>query len=327
MSVIYQIRSDSIIEFYKPDKKFPPSLAQLLNRQKLSERKTYTGIITPGSKKRLTRALENLVNASVPKRYYDVACGRERNYNLIFITLTIHSPLKMIKGREARKTCLEPFILWLHRKQDVKLLLWKAELQGRGQLHYHITCDNFVDYRDIRNKWNELQARAGYLDNYYQEHGHYDANSTDVHAVRSQENIIGYLKKKIFTYSQSLVNEVSKGLQNEETIGGKIWDCSLKLKSIGYFEVNADGSTANKIRQTLKEKKGDEIAAKKCRIYKFKDVRAYMMLVYYDRLRYYEHLENLRNYKRDPIKKQIDDIFASPVKKEPPKQLKLFDYS
>ncbi|MGH7954840.1 MAG: hypothetical protein ACREOZ_02645, partial [Gloeomargaritales cyanobacterium] len=116
-------------------------------------------------------------------------------------------------------------------------------------------------------------------------------------------------------------------LQNNETIGGKIWDCSLNLKSFGYFETGSDGSTYYKINQALNEMQGYEIPAKNCRIYKFKDARAYMMLVYYDRLRYYEHLDKLRNFKRESLKKQIDDLLIVPLEKKPPKQLKLFEFS
>ncbi len=186
-----QIRSNSIYQYNLAPRLPVGSLAwqekreqQLQSINNLREHATYTGTLTPGAKKRLTKAVEFLITSSKHKTVVHPTEGYNMPFKIAFLTLTIHSPERMITGKEAHKTCLEPFLLWLRRKHKCLMYLWKAELQGRGQVHYHITMDTFVHYEQIQKKWNELQQKAGYLDSYYNENGHYNAPSCQIKSVK-----------------------------------------------------------------------------------------------------------------------------------------------
>lgn len=95
------------------------------------------------------------------------------------------------------------------------------------------------------------------LDNYIKEHGHANANSTDVHKVYKIRNISGYLHK-----------ELCKTLQNNIATNGKLWDCSQNLKGQNYYTIQFD-TTHEKIlakiasRTYINEFTGDQFTVLK----------------------------------------------------------------
>jgi hypothetical protein len=110
------------------------------------------------------------------------------------------------------------------RVHGMKDYIWKAELQARGTIHYHITTNTFINYMHIKKRWNQLLDKAGLMEDYKQKHQHSNPNSTDVHKVYNDENIEAYLEKYI-----------SKNDKQDVSIHGKVWDCSLSLKSHKLF--------------------------------------------------------------------------------------------
>ena len=114
----------------------------------------------------------------------------------------------------------------MRNKHNLRTYIWKAEVQHRGQIHYHITTPSFIHYQTIRDVWNNIQSKAGCLDDYVKEKGHFDANSTDVHEVKHVQDLASYL-----------VKEFCKSIQNNFSDDGKKWDCSNNLNNINYFEI------------------------------------------------------------------------------------------
>lgn len=170
---------------------------------------------------------------------------------------------------------LKPLLQWLSKVKGFQFYIWKAELQARGQVHYHITSNQFIYWKELRDKWNYLQRRAGYLDNYYKKHGHYNANSTDVHKVYNDENISGYLEKYI-----------SK-TQSGAAINGKIWDCSNSLKGKKLFETNYYPYHQKDIMEYARPTDNNILINDFFTIYKFdKDTPCYKFLSYHERAFY-----------------------------------------
>ena len=185
--------------------------------------KAYSGQMTTGARKRITKAVNLLTMIATPKRIYNEVLQREVTHRLSFITLTISENTRNLTAKEAYKTLLEKFLLWMKRTKGVKHYIWKAELQNRGQIHYHITTTSFLNWKEIRQKWNRLQIEAGLLEDFYARYGHNDPNSTDVHEV--------YTKKDLTSY---LIKYVSKAGGKEDKTTGKLWDCSESLKDNNY---------------------------------------------------------------------------------------------
>lgn len=187
-------------------------------RHDLQGGNTYSGKVTGHSQKRILKACDLLLQRSPKRRIYNPVKGGEHDFRIGFWTLTVADE-KMHTAREAYDLCLKPFLRTARRKWGVESYIWKAELQDRGQIHYHLTTNQFVHYQDMRNEWNKLQKAAGWLDGYAKKHKHFNPNSTDVHAVWKVRNLGAYLAKYL-----------SKVEPDKAATIGKVWDCSKDLK-------------------------------------------------------------------------------------------------
>lgn len=325
-NLTYQFRSRSILSYYKKSgqSKFR-SVARQKSIENLLKEKTYTGQVTDGSQKRLTRALENLIQVAQPKTLEHK--GKEYQFKVNFITLTLYSFGNKVPGYNGHKYCLEPLLRWL-RSKGMTCYVWKAELQSKRvdchQLHYHITTDVYIDKYELRDKWNELQKKAGYLDYYFQKFGHWCPNSTDVHATHNKKNLIGYLKKSIVRYSdkkkyQSLcaknpgnkyhiIAEMAKSAQNKESIEGKVWDCSQNIK-VSYYEVKDFYDVTKRIATAVQVGEMRKKEFQQCTVYEVccgRDANSF--LPYIERQFYNEHIRHMREFER--VKPDIN-VFSS----------------
>jgi len=307
-----QIRSNLIISYNLPVEKYIRSTA-LNDRltQILRETPTYSGLLCPGAKKRLTRSIELFsmaVNSEPEQRIINPSTGKAMSFKFNFITLTIYSTDRNITGKEAHKQCLEPFLQWMRRVQKVKLYIWKAELQKRGQIHYHITTNKYIDKDDIRNKWNQLQRDAGYLDTFYKKYGRWNAPSTHVKKVRHVRDMASYLTK-----------EIAKTMQNGTSIGGKVWDCSMNLKTSQYYTTDdCTGEYAGRINQMVRDKQLKVVYTDNCCIFKTIQEPAFKILNNRDLLEYQQHLSNVVVKEQELIRKrakkhEIIEHFASNI--------------
>jgi hypothetical protein len=257
------------------------------------KRPTYSGVLSPGAKKRLTKAIEYMVMASPLKTIQNPVNGKNQPFQLSFITLTVYSTDRNISGKEAHKTMLEPFLQWMRRKHKCLLYLWKAELQKRGQIHYHLTSDVFIHHKEVREKWNSLQKKAGYLESFYSKFKHYNAPSTEIKSVKKVRNIGGYL-----------IKEIAKGFQNEASLGGKIWDCSQNLKACKYYTTLADSSYNDKINQMIGRKEIEQVmsGSEHCRIFRLLNKPAHTILNDTDKLEYSLVMKAIRTNELETIK-------------------------
>lgn len=219
---------------------------------------TYSGRLTDGARKRLMQAITLLCQASRPRWVRNPQTGTYQYHRLSFITLTVSST-KNLTARKAYQLLLAPFLDWLRKTEKVTTYIWKAELQRRGQIHYHITTPAFIPWERIRATWNRLQHAAGLLDEYAKKHGHFNPNSTDIHETRGVKNMASYLAKELAKNINATRNHARKMVDSliqageipadkreqfiDEYTGqelktdGKIWDCSNNLAGIKYYAV------------------------------------------------------------------------------------------
>ena len=292
-----QFRSNTIYQYNQFIDNPKRLISQQLLKENLRNSETYSGLLKPGAKKRLTKAIELLVMSTKDRKIKNPVTGKNQLFRLSFLTLTIYSTDRNISGKEAHKKTLAPFLQWMRRKHNCLLYVWKAELQARGQIHYHLTSDCFIPYKEILNKWNELQRSAGYLDSFYKKYNHWKPNSIDIHSVKKVKNLSGYL-----------IKEVTKNLQNAESIGGKVWDCSQNLKSGSYFTTVADSDYCGRINELIDEGKIEPVYTDHCIIFKMINAQAANVLSKNDRDLYDQKMNEIRTKEIEIIKK---------VKKEP----------
>ncbi len=253
--------------------------------QKISAN-TYTGVMTQGSKKRLAKAIVLLCESAKEMKVYNEFTKRNQKHIMSFITLTVSNSTRNLNSKEAYETLLQHFIQWMRRTKKATTYIWKAEFQKRGQIHYHITTPTFISYLAIRLKWNELQKRAGLLEEYYKEKKHYDPNSTDIHEVRKIKDMASYL-----------VKEITKSVQNSKSLDGKVWDCSMNLKTNKYFTLAAESMHEEFLYLAAYNGACDYFKGDQYAIYKFTEKPHRYILDEKQMKNYNEHLKKIR---RDP---------------------------
>ena len=189
--------------------------------------KSYSGRVTTHSQRRIRKAVQILVQKSNWQTVYNPITMKDFRFKLTFITLTIPDLANGLSGKESYKLLLKPFIQTMQRVHGMRDYIWKAELQQRGTIHYHITTNTFINYMHIKKRWNQLLDKAGLMQDYKAKHNHSNPNSTDVHKVYNDDNIESYLEKYI-----------SKDEKSKSSVNGKVWDCSVSLKSNKLFTVD-----------------------------------------------------------------------------------------
>lgn len=246
-----QVRHGCLLFYTQPD--FPPSKSS-----EFPKLKAYSGTVTKGSQKRIRQAVDILLQTSPKQRIFNTVTSKWQNFTLNFVTLTIAQE-KPVTAEEAYTNCLKEWLRKMRQKHGLTSYIWKAELQERGQLHYHLTANVFLHHSTIREVWNRQQKKAGYLDDYAKKHKHFNANSTDVHAVWKVKNIEAYLTKYL-----------SKTSQNEVPTKGKVWDCSKDLKR-KRFSTEATSELWDKCVTEWEKGKAEKVMLDHCTIFKIQN--------------------------------------------------------
>lgn len=218
--------------------------------------KTYSGGVTRHVAKRIRKAVHCLVQCTENKTVYNTVTKRNQKFHLNFITLTIPDTTTL-DASCYYKILLKPFLRSMKNVAGLKNYIWKAELQKRGSIHYHLTTDCFIDLSIIRNKWNQLLAVNGLMSAYQQEFGNSNPNSIDVHSVRKIKNFEAYLTKYI-----------AKDNEGEIKLKGKIWGCSESLQNAKYSATWVDEGTDCQLRNAQKANKITVITGEQCAVVK-----------------------------------------------------------
>ena len=151
--------------------------------------KRYSGTVKSAAKKRMMKSIDLLIQLSKLTMVARPG-GKHFPFRLGFWTLTV-------PGQVRKATDVHPifknFLAWM-RRQGIQYI-WKAEYQKRGQVHYHLICNKYVPWVDIRDAWNKRLKKSGFLDSYARKCGHFNPNSLDVRDVRSNKSLSIYLAK------------------------------------------------------------------------------------------------------------------------------------
>jgi hypothetical protein len=143
----------------------------------------------------LRNAINWLCLAAKKKHVYDRKTEKTFNFKVNFITLTLPDTKEPINSPDLQKQLLNPFLTYMRKYHNLSNYVWRLEFQANGKLHVHITTDTFLHLGVIRNTWNNLLDKYGYLDEFYKANGHKNPNSTDVHATKKIKNMAAYLAK------------------------------------------------------------------------------------------------------------------------------------
>lgn len=199
------------------------------NTREIPKNNKPAGLISIKAQKRINAAIDWMLAQSKQKKYYSKKHGKHFYFRINFITLDLPSP-QVHTDNEIKSRCLNNLLVQLRNKWGVKYYIWRAESQANGNIHFHISCDKFIPWWELRHTWNKIVNNLGYVDAYtakysgisfekYLEYNPpnkkfsvadrkrgYDAgckcdwtdpNSVDVHKVKRIRNLGAYLSKEI----------------------------------------------------------------------------------------------------------------------------------
>ncbi len=247
MSISYlpvlQVRNGCVLKYlqYQYDYRPPPKKSIIENLQETGI-STYSGEVKSAAARRLQSTIDVIIQTSRVKMIKRPN-GKMFPFRLAFVTLTV--PGKIQKVKDVQKV-FSSFTAWLRYTRTS--YVWKAEFQKRGQLHYHLIVNRYLEWKEISKAWNSRLKKAKMLQEYAAEHGHFNPNSTDVRSVRmdKSKNMAKYLAKYI---AKDLEN--SKGQKI-----GKWWGASRNLNS-KRFVFEGDYAELDKLEK-CKKIEGDQ---------------------------------------------------------------------
>lgn len=152
------------------------------------------GQISKKAKKNIAAAIDWLIYAATPKKVIKSRDNSAFWFKINFLTLTL-SAEQQHSDQIIKAKVLDPFLQELREKHGLKNYLWRAEAQANGNIHFHLITDIFIHLEQLRDLWNNMQNRLGYIDRFAEKHGHRNPNSTDVHSVKNISNVAAYLSK------------------------------------------------------------------------------------------------------------------------------------
>lgn len=211
-------------------------------RMKEAKKQQYSGQLKDGARKRMVKAITLMCQATRP-RWVRTGRGNSESYHHIsFLTLTIPGN-KQLSPSDGYNLVFKHFLQWLRRTKEVKMYVCVVERQVRGQLHYHLVFPDYIPHREIRDEWNSLLRKAGFLDEYAAEHGHYNAPSSHINGVKKTNDVAGYLVKELSKKMQKNLKGSQEDSSEENTANdkkktaGKVWYCSECFAGAKYFSV------------------------------------------------------------------------------------------
>lgn len=169
------------------------SKARLSNQVNLEDTE-HEGRLSKKAAKRLELAIQWMLYISKPKRAFNADTGKNFSFKLNFITLTLPTP-QQHTDEEIKQVCLKSFIDRFSKSHGLSHYIWRAEAQANGNIHFHITTNVFIHYKEVNRVWNECVEKLGYISEFEKKWKHREPNSTDIHAVKHTDKLAGYLSK------------------------------------------------------------------------------------------------------------------------------------
>lgn len=235
--------------------------------------KAHNGKVSENARRKINKAIEYLLFLSREKELPDTYNGKNYLFKLGFVTLTL--PSKQVHtDKELKELCLNQFLIESKKKWNVRNYLWRAEKQENGNLHFHILVDKFIPWSELRDVWNRIVNKIGYVDRYrenmraYHKGGFkvredllkhwssanqlksYNAqkvndwnspNSTDIHSIKKVSNIQAYISKYCTKDEQS------------EGIEGRIWGCNEALSNVKGAQLVVDNQIDSAIKDLFEK--------------------------------------------------------------------------
>lgn len=212
---------------------------------------THRKLSTP-AKRKAKKAIKYLLYSANEKTVYNPKFNSSFKFKVGFITLTLPSTQRH-SDQIIKSQLLNQFLIEAKKKWSMNHYVWKAERQQNGNLHFHILTDVFIPHWELRQCWNRITNKLGYVDEFQRIHKKKNPNSTDIHSLYKVKSVYSYITKYMtkadsknkgkikasdINYTmrpKADYTSVSLGAKKflaKESGSGRIWACSSTLSNI-----------------------------------------------------------------------------------------------
>nr|WP_319509407.1 hypothetical protein [uncultured Draconibacterium sp.] len=207
-----------------------------------------TGFISKKGKRAIQRAVYWFLY-SVDKNLIIKGYGRKK---VGFFTLTL--PSRQQHGdKQIKKECLNQLLTELRSDYGVKKYIWKAEKQDNGNLHFHVLTDTFLPVVEMRDRWNRIINKLGYVHEYSKKMRKMSQAEYTAHRIKQYRE--KYKKQPDSKQIAKFLNAYEKGVSEKWRNPNSIDIESLKkVKNIGAYIGKYMSKEHKKKEMTLEEK-------------------------------------------------------------------------
>lgn len=226
----------------------------------LNSTRKSDGTLSKQATRKLSKAIEYLVTTSSQQKVHEKLSGKIVIFKLAFITLTLPST-QQHPDSEIINKCLNSLLNELRLYHNVIKYVWRAERQKNGNIHFHLITDKFIPWYILRNRWNRIINKLGYVDRFQEKHGKKTPNSTDVHSTRKIYNLKNYLIKYLTKDEKTshnnhgienqADNEIELQAENNTFQSGRVWSCSQNLSKTRGMNLVIDSEIDTELKNVL----------------------------------------------------------------------------
>jgi hypothetical protein len=231
-------------EYKKPPRE---RAAHLIN----CDNKTH-GKVSYQARRKVAKGVEYLLFMANDKLLPDTAHGKSYRFKVAFLTLTLPST-QIHADNIIKEKCLNQFLVELRQRFHVVNYIWRAEKQKNGNIHFHILVDKFIPWSELRDRWNRITNKLGYVDRYREQMRAFHQNGFQVRQKLLKEwsykaQVKAYQKGKANDWNSpnstdvhslfrinSVGRYITKYCTKDETsneVDGRIWGCNYELTDL-----------------------------------------------------------------------------------------------
>lgn len=233
--------------------------------------KGSSAILSKQSKSKIETYINWIIAQAKRKQVYCKIENQYFSFRVNFITLTL--PSKQVHSdKEITKLCLNQLLTEMRKLNKNLHYFWRAEKQSNGNIHYHLLTDTYYHYKLLRQDWNRITAKLGYIDSYKREFEHLtfeeyycryspdgskskkearkvwqnqkrigwsNPNSTDVHAIKNIKDLAAYVAKYC-----------AKDDEHKQVIGRR-YGCDTNTRQNSDFKIYEGDRAFNQLRSLV----------------------------------------------------------------------------
>lgn len=270
------------------------------SRQRATYKTNFTnnetkGKVSKAAAKKISRAIDYLIYTAKGSVIPTGFKGAGLKFKICFVTLTL--PSKQVHSdKDIIQNILHPLLDYLRKHYHVTNYIWRAEKQKNENLHFHLLCDKFIPYFELRILWNRYLQNLGYVRFYKQNQMQWhksgfvvrkkllktwseeaqlaaytkglkedwnNPNTTDIHCTKRIKNLKKYLCKYLTKSRNETINEEeinNKTVNDLLTITGRLWACSQSLSRIKGAKTDFDWDLSEEISNISRACKTHKVA-------------------------------------------------------------------